>query len=183
MRGAVGTGQVLYPGSYVDIAPSFVWPSVTYVDSDPKASRFFADVAGVEEIIATQDPPRPKPEVTFLSRDYTVDLGLARGGYDLLISLYAGLVSEYCTQYLRVGGTLLVNSSHGDAAMASIDKRYSLRGVIVIRKGDYSVGVDRLESYLVPKKPVDLTPELIRSAGRGISYTKSPFAYLFERIR
>ena len=34
---ALDAGRVLYPGSYVDIAPSFVWPSVTYVDIDRRA--------------------------------------------------------------------------------------------------------------------------------------------------
>ncbi len=40
---AVDVGAVLYPGSYVDLAPSFVWPSVTYVDVDRRAQQFFDD--------------------------------------------------------------------------------------------------------------------------------------------
>lgn len=55
--------------------------------------------------------------------------------FDLLISLYAGFVSEHCTCHLRNGGLLLVNSSHGDAAMASIDDRYRLVGVVSSRAG------------------------------------------------
>lgn len=31
---AVSARTVLYPGSFVDIAPSVVWPLVTYVDTD-----------------------------------------------------------------------------------------------------------------------------------------------------
>ena len=43
---------VLYPGSWVDIAASIVWPDVTYVDTDGNAERFFADSAGVDELLA-----------------------------------------------------------------------------------------------------------------------------------
>ena len=42
-----------------------------------------------------------------------------------------------CLMHLRVGGTLLVG--HGDAAMASIDPRYELAGVVTTRKGGYEI--------------------------------------------
>ena len=45
---AVDVETVLYPGSYVDLAPSFVWPSVTYVDIDRRATQFFDDEAGAD---------------------------------------------------------------------------------------------------------------------------------------
>lgn len=38
---------VLYAGSYVDLAASFVFPNVTYVDMDRRAKRFFDDEDGV----------------------------------------------------------------------------------------------------------------------------------------
>ncbi len=73
--------------------------------------------------------------------------------------------------------------SHGDAAMASIDDRYELDGVVTSRSGDYRVRNDNLDSYLIPKRPIQLTPELVRQRQRGIPYTKSPFAYLFRRTK
>lgn len=173
---------VLYPGSYVDVAPSFVWPAVTYVDSDRRAERFFADVEGVTEIVAGVESSPTDPEVRFVPGDYTEDLGLPEGHFDLLLSLYAGFVSEHCTRYLRVGGFLLVNPSHGDAAMAAIDDRYALAAVVNSRSGRYSLSDADLDSYLVPKKPMVVTPELLHARGRGVAYTKSPFAYLFRRI-
>jgi hypothetical protein len=179
----IEASRVLYPGSYVDVAPSFVWPSVTYVDSDRRAERFFDDLDGVQEIITQHDPPIRDPAADFIAGDYTDALDHADGSFDLLISLYAGFVSEHCTRYLRIGGTLLVNPSHGDAAMASIDDRYSLRGVVVHRDGEYSIKSDDLDSYLQPKKSIDVTPEYLHRTGRGVGYTKSPFAYLFERVR
>ncbi len=44
---AIDVEVVFYPGSYVDIAPSFVFPSVTYLDTDRRTPGFFADTEGV----------------------------------------------------------------------------------------------------------------------------------------
>ncbi|REK35442.1 MAG: hypothetical protein DWQ20_06195, partial [Actinobacteria bacterium] len=80
------------------------------------------------------------------------------------------------------GAHLLVNPSHGDAAMASLDPRYELAAVVNSRSGSYQVSTDSLDTYLQPKKETSLTPDLIRDRQRGIAYTKSPVAYLFRRI-
>ena len=98
------------------------------------------------------------------------------------MSLYAGLISEHCTHHLRIGGHLLVNPSHGDVAMASLDPRYRLRGVVHSRSGRYSVRTTELDSYLIPKRDIDITVDLLRETGRGVAYTKSAFAYLFQRV-
>ena len=175
--------SVLYPGSWVDVAASFVWPEVTYVDSDRRARQFFEDADGVDELLA-EGGGAPTPVWHFLARDYTDELPLADAAYDLLVSLYAGLVSEHCTQHLRVGGLLVANSSHGDVAMAHLDERYELVGVVARVDEGYRVRTDELERHLVPKKPgLEVTPELVRSTGRGIAYTTAPAAYLFRRVR
>jgi len=174
--------NVLYPGSYVDVAPSFVWPSVTYVDVDRRAARFFADQEGVEELLSEHGVDAGAHSVRFIHGDYSDELNLDDESFDLVISLYAGLISEHCIRYLRTGGHLLVNSSHGDAAMASINPRYQLTAVVRSRSGDYSVDHKGLEKYLIPKRDVEVTAELIHETGRGVAYTKSPFAYLFELI-
>ena len=177
----LGNASVLYPGSFVDVAPSFVFDSVTYVDSDSRAAKFFADTDGVDTIINSNRRQTGTAVWRFLPRDYRTELGLDHESFDLLVSLYAGLVSEYCTRYLRPGGWLLVNPSHGDAAMASIDSRYRLGAVVTARAGNYQVTDHGLDDYLIPKRPVEVTPELLHESGRGVAYTKSPFAYLFQR--
>jgi len=180
---AVDVRTAIYPGSFVDIAPSFVFASVTYVDTDDRAAAFFSDGRGVAEIIAEHRDSLPDPEVRFIHGDYRQDLDAEPGSFDLLVSLYAGFVSEHCTELLRVGGTLLVNSSHGDAAMASIDSRYELSGVVQSASGRYSVRSEHLDAYMQPRKPVIVTKDLLHETGRGVAYTRSPFAYLFTRIR
>ena len=73
---AVPSSSVLYPGSYVDIAASFVFDDVTYVDIDRRAAQFFDDHHGVDEIIAQTSPTRSPPEWRFINADYTSDLQL-----------------------------------------------------------------------------------------------------------
>jgi hypothetical protein len=182
VAGAIDATRVLYPGSWVDVAASFVWPEVVYVDTDRRAARFFADAEGVGRIVAANDPPTPEPSIEFIGTDFTTPIPLPAEHVDLLISLYAGFVSEHCTHHLRVGGTLLVNSSHGDAAMASIDPRYRLCSVVAKRRSGYVVTDGDLATFLVPKKPVEVTRELLHATGRGVAYTRSPAAYLFERV-
>lgn len=183
VAGFVEASSVLYPGAYVDIAPSFVFPSVTYVDTDRRSEQFFADADGVGEIIAANAIDNRPRSATFLRGDYRDDLSLKEQSFHLLASLYAGFVSEHCTRYLRIGGSLLVNSSHGDAAMASIDSRYELSAVVRSRKGRYLVDNDNLSGYMIPKNPMTITREVLHELGRGVAYTKSPFAYIFRRVR
>jgi len=178
---AFSVRTVFYPGSFVDISPSFVFDRVTYVDNDLRAAEFFGDVAGVDEIIAEHRRGTGAAVWEFSPADYTHRLDLPTDHYDLLVSLYAGFVSEHCTDHLAPGGILVVHPSHGDAAMASIDARYSLVAVVTSRTTGYAVKDDDLESYLIPKKPTEITRASLHRSGRGVGYTRSPFAYVFQR--
>lgn len=173
---------VLYAGSYVDVAPSFIFPNVTYVDMDKRAKRFFDDEVGVREIINAQGSAPSNIRFSFIHSDYS-KLSFPEQSFDLLISLYAGFISEYCTEFLKVGGYLLVNPSHGDAALAALDERYQLAGVVISRSGDYRVLQDNLADYLQPKKAIEITRELLFSTHRGVAYTRPAFAYLFVRVK
>lgn len=172
---------VLYAGSYVDVAPSFIFPNVTYVDMDRRAKRFFEDEVGVKELVQAKDTAAPNVQFSFIHSDYA-KLSLPEHSFDLLISLYAGFISEYCTKFLKLGGHLLVNPSHGDAALASLDECYQLAGAVISELGDYRVVQTNLADYLQPKKTVEITRELLFSTNRGVAYTRPAFAYLFERV-
>ncbi len=177
---AFGISTALYPGCYVDIAPSFVLDSVTYIDVDRRAAQFFADTSGVDEIIRSHRNDGGSAEWSFQRNDYTSVLPLPEEHFDLLISLYAGFVSEHCTRHLRPGGLLLVNPSHGDAAMAGLDPRYRLVAAVTSRDGKYAVRHDDLDTYLIPKRDTEITRESLHATNRGIAYTKPAFAYVFE---
>jgi len=177
---ALPAGRVLYAGSYVDVAPSFVYDDVTYADMDKRAAAFFADAEGVRQIICDHGG-NVGGRFVFAHGDYR-SLDLEPNSFDLLISLYAGFISEPCGRFLRIGGHLLVNSSHGDAALAALDPRFKLMAVVTSANGRYQVTDQNLSSYMVPKKQQKITRESLIKSGRGIAYTKSPFAYVFERV-
>lgn len=176
---------VLYPGSYVDLAPSVWFDDVTYVDMDKRAARFFAQTDDVAALIARERrsagrPATPEPRFAFHHLDYRSDLPVADRSVDLLVSLYAGFISEHATRHLRTGGHLLANDSHGDASMATLDPRFELAGVVLSAEGDYRVATDGLDPYLEPKRGAPPTVEQLHETNRGIAYTRPGFAYLFR---
>ncbi|MEO5779444.1 class I SAM-dependent methyltransferase [Arthrobacter sp. PAMC25284] len=171
--------RALYPGSYVDLSPSTVIPAVTYVDTDRRAEAFFGDVDLVRAELHGRTVPGAGTEVEFLAADYTTALAVPDQGFDLLISLYAGPVWENCRRYLKPGGLLLANASHGDASLAALDPTLRLEAAVTHRGETYLLDTDRLDRYLVPKNPDGNRPELIRAAGRGVGYTRPAFAYVF----
>lgn len=180
VAGAITAQRVLYPGSWADITPSFVFDEVTFVDMDRRAKRFFADREGVDELIAQGRSKAGTGVWTFLEEDYLAELDLGTQAFDLLVSLYAGPISVACTQHLRVGGSLLVNGSHGDAALASLDDRYDLRAVVLARSDSYVIDTTDLDGWMIPKSDAATRDEILRS-GRRLAYTRPAFAYLFER--
>ena len=173
--------RALYPGSYVDLSPSTAIRSVTYVDTDARADRLFADPEAVRsELAGRATRPGAGEHVRFLAADYTRPLDVSEASMDLLISLYAGPVWENCRRYLRPGGLLLANTSHGDASLAALEPRLRLVAAVLLREGRHHLVTDRLERYLIPKRPETADAERIRTTGRGIAYTRSAFAYLFQ---
>jgi SAM-dependent methyltransferase len=172
--------RALYPGSYVDLSPSTAIPSVTYVDSDARAARFFSDDPLVRTQLAEHTPTSETNDVHFIAADYTQPLDVPEASMDLLISLYTGPMYEHCRRYLRPGGLLLANASHGDASLAALDPTLSLVAVAQHRDGRYRMTHDRLDGYLHPKRPETADVERIRRSGRGIAYTRSAFAYVFQ---
>ncbi len=173
--------RALYPGCYLDLSPSVAVPSVTYVDTDRRAARYFEDVA-VARSEVTAHGGRADVEIEFYASDYTHPLPVHAAGFDLLISLFAGPVWEHCRVYLKTGGMLLANASHGDASLAALDPDLQLVAAVLHRAGRYRLDDNHLDRYLVPKNPAEADASHIRSAGRGIAYTRPAFAYLF-RVR
>lgn len=173
--------HALYPGSYVDLSPSTAIATVTYVDSDARAARYFADSARVAAELGDQLRPGLEPQVSFVAADYTQRLPVEDGSVDLVISLFAGPVWEHCGRYLRHGGWLLANNSHGDASIAALDASLRLVGVVQHSADRCRLLTSGLESFLIPKRPEAADLEQIRRAGRGIAFTRSAFAYVFEK--
>lgn len=174
--------SALYPGSFAHITPSFYIPHVVYVDSDKQAKKFFQDEASVSKIIAQNKIYTQEPSFRFLPLDYYKPLDLTEQSFDLLISSYAGFVSQPGKKYLKIGGILLANNSHGDAGLAKIDQDYELIGVVNGRQEKYTISEKNLDEYFIPKKQITLTRDYLEQLGKGVGYTKTANFYIFQRI-
>jgi hypothetical protein len=104
------------------------------------------------------------------------------GQFDLLISQYAGFISDACKDYLRIGGYLLVNNSHGDAGLASIDKDYSLISTVHRNRGKHRLSQASLDRYFIPKGNRIVTKELLFRTRKGVGYSKTAPLYVFQRV-
>ena len=172
--------RVLYPGSFVHITPSFVFPDVVYVDNDRQARKFF-DASEIYEFIAQKKHYSQIAQVHYHFADYRNGFDEDLDSFDFLISQYAGFVGQYCKKYLKTGGLLLANNSHGDAGMAAIDNDYQLIAVFFLRKGKYSIRETNLDEYFIPKSPIQVTKEYLERLQKGIGYKKVGNAYLFRK--
>ncbi|MEU3192758.1 class I SAM-dependent methyltransferase [Streptomyces sp. NPDC006992] len=179
-----GARRVLYPGSYLDLAPSAVWPDVTYLDADARARRAFQGSDATALAARHKEYPE-HPRITFVPGDYTRTLAeLPEAEWDLVLSLYAGPVSEHATRCLRPGGWLLANNSHADAGLAHLDPRYRLAAVLHLGPGRdpgrHRLTTDDLDRCLQPKRPPHPTREQLHAAGSGTAYSHPATAYLFR---
>lgn len=176
-----GTKRVLYPGSYLDLAPSYIWPDVTYLDSDARARRAFAEPDTAHALARHKRRYPHDPAITFVPGDYTRTLSrLPAAGWDLAISLYTGPVSDHVQRCLKPGAWLLANNSHADAGLAHLNPHYQLAAAIHHRAGRYHLITDDLDRYMHPQRPPHPTREQLHTTGRGIAYTHPADAYLFR---
>lgn len=176
---------VLYPGSYVDIGPSVWFNDVTYVDTDKRAARFFAQTDAVATLIDTKrvaaaNTTQGAVKTTFHQLDYSNEIPIDDGTIGVLVSMYAGFITEHCSRYLRPGGHIVTNNSHGDASMASLDPDNQLVAVVTSSDDTYQLRDRDLDSYLTPKRGTPPTKGELHRISRGISYTKPASVYVFQ---
>lgn len=174
--------KAIYPGSFIHIAPSFYIPEVVYVDSFKKTKKFFDDNK-YHDIINKNKTYEEDAIIRFYLIDFYKDVEEKLESFDLLISQYAGFVSQCCKKYLKKGGLLIANNSHGDASMASIDKSFEFIGVIYYSNKIYRFTARNLYKYFIPKKKdFKVTKEHLEKTMKGIPYTKTASAYLFKKL-
>jgi len=186
VRSEFGVRTGLYPGCFVHITPSFVFPEMYYVDSDRYAHKFFAQ-GFAEQMVAKRRTYDEPAQIEFFHQDYHGRIPIEDGSVELLVSQYAGFVSEACKRYLAPGGYLIANNSHGDAGLAWCDPDFRLVAVVDRRGDRWSLSTRRLEEYFIPRsrdvpqEPASLADH-IRSLGRGIGYTRTAADYVFEKM-
>ncbi|MHA1916320.1 MAG: class I SAM-dependent methyltransferase [Promethearchaeota archaeon] len=173
--------KVLYPGSYAHITPIFVFPMVIFNDVYKKLESFY-DSVEVYNYIKERRSYSEEPLYSYINADFNTPLLVKEEEFDLLISQYSGFISRACKQYLKIGGILVVNNSHGDASMASISSDYEFIAVINKRSNNFTLSTRNLEKYFIPKKDIEITEEFLEKHIRGVGYTKTATDYIFKRI-
>lgn len=168
--------SALYPGSHIDIMPSFVIPQVTYIDSFKGTLQFFKDIEAVNALIHTQKTYEEACQIRFFAGDYKETYDIEQ--VDLLISQFAGFVGQETKAYLKDGGILLSNDSHGDATLAFMDEDYDFIGVVNARN---QIETDHLDTYFqfARKRPIDL--EKVKLTMKGPKYKEQANHYLFKK--
>lgn len=173
--------RILYPGCYVHITPSLIFPDVTYVDSFRDTYKFYENLE-VKEFIEKNRDYKEEARFKFYYQDYFKDLPESLESFDVVISLYGGFAGQAVKKYLKKWGILVCNDSHGDASIASIDADYELISVYNKKSDDkYSISNKNLDEYLIPKKNVKITREFLEQTMKGAAYTKTPSGYIFRK--
>ena len=173
--------KALYPGSYAHITPIFVFPTVIFNDVYKKLQKFY-ESDEVFKYVTKRKLYSGEPNYSYICEDYNKKLPIDEKSIDLLISQYSGFISRACRLYLKIGGILVVNNSHGDASMASVSHDYEFIAVINKRSKKFTLSTRNLEQYFIPKKAIEITEEFMEKRGRGVGYTKTATDYVFKRI-
>jgi hypothetical protein len=178
--------RVLYPGSWIHLTASLVFPYVVYVDFFAKMESMFNDPE-LLEYIETHSETVNKPIIKFHRADYREGIEEEKDSFDLLISLSSGFVSKYCKPYLRKGGLLFVNNEHYDASMAYVDPSFAPLGVFS-HTGKLVEDSRKIQDYFLTKNNQAITLEMVEensdkspSKAKYKLKKKAPF-YLFKII-
>ena len=157
--GLVGVRRVVYPGSYVHVTPSIVFPCVYYVDS----VRGFDVAMQSNDLLAWLDAHKEYAEpvaVTAMEAAYNRIPPSLFARFDLMISLNAGAVSQECKPLLAPGAHLLANDSHHDASRAWTDADYALVAALGA-DGTVETEEEALRGYFVTRQGQPLTREML----------------------
>ena len=169
--------NAIYPGSHIDITPSLVIHEVTYIDNFIGAISFFKYLDIIKKYIEHNKKYSDACKIDFIGQDYTQPFEIEQ--VDLIISQYAGFVGQATKRYLKIGGILLSNDSHGDATMARFDDDFEFIGIVDNQNRIDSTEIDKY--FCLPKgRAVDL--KTVKEKMKGLKYTFNPTNYLFRKL-
>lgn len=169
--------SAIYPGSYIDIVPSLILEEVTYIDNFKKANTFFKQKNEIVKYIEENKEYSNPSYINFIYDDYSKVSNIEM--VDLIISQYAGFVGQETKQFLKIGGILLANDSHGDATLAYLDESYQF---IATLDNDI-INFDNLEKYffLSRKRMINLSE--VSEKQKGPKYINNAQNYIFKKIK
>jgi len=180
IRNQYSIQSALYLGSFVHITPALVFPKTAFIDSDRRVRKFF-DSPEVKEFVHKNKQYKEEPNIFASQQNYEKPIAIEQESFDLLVSQYAGFVSQAGKKLLKPGGYLVANNSHGDASMAFLDADYEFIGVANHSKGKWRISDKSLDDYFVPKKDKHPSEEEVRASMKGVGYTKVAANYVFVK--
>ena len=146
--------RFIYGGSFCHLAPSLYFCDGIYVDTDKRANVFFKQPDMMRKHLSRNclyniDDEDDKTSVRFIHQSYETPLpDVEDNSVDLLISSYSGIASAPLKRYLKEGGYLFCNDSHGDASSAANDPDFHL-----------IAGVSQSEEWITSPPPFDKSTE------------------------
>ena len=176
----------MYPGSWIHLTPSLVFPYVVYIDNFAKMESMFSDPE-LLEYIGTNSEIDGEANIKVHQMDYRGEIPEEKTSFDLLISLSGGFVSQYCRSYLKKNGILFVNNEHYDAIKAFVDEDFLPVGVFT-SNGKLINQPKSIQEYFLTKKNEVITSEMvIENSKRSPSKAKYKLKkkaqfYLFSRL-
>lgn len=169
--------KVLYPGSFIHIAPSFYFPEVVYLDLDKRCKKFFSDDTTIEYINRNKEYNR-NPIIRFYEMNFEDSINEENEYFDLIISQFSGFISKYCTKYLKRNEILLANDSHGDATLAFTSGKYDLVGVI---NENLEIEEINLEKYFSFNRRRQIDIKKVLETMKGPKYKNVMNSYIFKK--
>jgi len=167
--------SALYPGSHIDINPSLVIPDVIYIDNFRHAIRFFDNMKEIKRYIDQNKEYPESSKLEFFGVNYKDKIDIHK--VDMIISQYAGFVGQDTKHYLKKGGILLCNDSHGDATLAYLDDDYEFIGVV--DSGDRVISTE-LDKYFQFARKRDIDMQKVKKEMKGPKYQFQAANYIFR---
>merc|ERR1711974_44857 len=176
LKKQIKISTVLYPGSFRHLTPSFFFPTVHYVDFDPKVGEIFSDAKAVAFVEANKEYEEPL-KMIFHCEDYSSLDTKSVETPELLISLNAGIISKPCGKFLKPGGYFLVNDGHSDARTTFLDGSFKLVGVYDESSQTFLTEEKLLQEYFHTKTG-RVTHEMV---AESLSKPASKLSYRFKK--
>lgn len=177
-----GCSTVLYPGCSIHITPSFYFQHVVYVDISETARKFFRDNQNILSIINSNKKYKQSAYIQYIHSDYTMELPVKENNYDLLLSIYAGGVTESCRKYIKTGGIILSNNHQNDALQALNDSYVRLEALIRRKGKKYHIENCTDEKMLKALQGHSMTSKSMRNSGSGMEYVDNEHYFVFRKI-
>ena len=182
IKAEYGCNTVLYPGCSIHITPSFYFQHVVYIDINELAKEFFQDDQNILSIINSNKKYKQSAYIQFIHSDYTKKLSVRENNFDLLLSIYAGGITESCKKYIKHGGIIVSNNHHDDAQQALKDSSFRLEALIRRKGKKYHVENGTGEEMIKVLQEHNMPLRYMKNSSSGLKYVDNEYYFVFRKI-